>query len=443
MSRHDPAIRSRGLPGRIKTFLLKDLSNGNRRKSRTQRGVALIAVTVMLTVIMAVTSQFVYKSEINHASAKNLANELKAHYLAKSVINLTRLMLKVQDKVIDRNRAFLGDIQLTDFIQVMLPAFFGQGSELLGFALGADPKDIRGLEFKPAYGTASLQPCDKDGKVICSEDGKINVNCAYVRSDQDPQVQRLAMSLMALFADQRYNPIFETQDDEGNYNDRETIVRAIIDYVDADEARYGQSTGAEDYGYETLKDPYKAKNNMMDSVDELRLVRGINEVFWANFGDSLTVYGYCIPNICAIPDDNWLLMASILVSSAQNPQDPALQDPIRLKALSKTVLQQVKFGGCTDLNTVVTAAKTPLPLSQILGITTQPDETIYAGTLQGIDLDPQKLSLSAYMGPRRFYRFVAKGDVDGVVKRITVIWDQQFQSPSTGQLGGYVYWREE
>jgi hypothetical protein len=38
---------------------------------------------------------------------------------------------------------------------------------------------------------------------------------------------------------------------------------------------------AEDYGYENLKDRYKPKNNAIDSVAELKLVRGVDARFWA------------------------------------------------------------------------------------------------------------------------------------------------------------------
>ena len=412
-------------------------------KTKAQKGVALIMVLVTLAVMSATTHQFVYTSEINYASAKNSVSEIKAHYLARSVINLTRLLLKVQDKVLDRNRAFLGDIQLTDFIQMLLPAFFGAGAGLLAGALGVDSRDIHGLEYKKSYGKAMLED-------ITSEDGKINVNCAYVRSDQDPQVIRLATGLMSLFSDTRYNMLFETADETGNFNDRETVTSAIIDYIDVDKAKFGQATAAEDYRYETMADPYEAKNNIIDSVAELHLVRGVTDDFWANFGPSFTIYGNCVPNLCAVPEENWVLVASVLFQTAMDPQDPVFRDPVRLRALSKAVLQQVKFSGCNDLNLFVTAAKQPVPLTQLMGMGTQSEPAAtgeeseyYVGNLQGIDLDPQKVTGSVYMGPRRIYRLVALGQVGRVTKRIIAVWDQQFRSPSTGQLGGYVYWREE
>ena len=75
--------------------------------------------------------------------------------------------------------------------------------------------------------------------------------------------------------------------------------------------------------------------------------------------------------------------------------------------------------------------------------------------IPGVELDPQKLSQSAYIGPRRFYRIVVTGHagLNGtdslnnpkwrVSRTIIAVWDQQGFSASTGQRGNYVYWRQE
>ena len=57
---------------------------------------------------------------------------------------------------------------------------------------------------------------------------------------------------------------------------------------------------AEDYGYESLKDRYYAKNNYIDTVGELKLVRGVDDRFWTLFGSSFTAYGSCKTNVSAL-----------------------------------------------------------------------------------------------------------------------------------------------
>ena len=69
-------------------------------------------------------------------------------------------------------------------------------------------------------------------------------------------------ALDALIYFPAYDPVFEDADAEGYRRDRDTQVSAIMDYIDKDGTRgiAGSGGGAgEDYGYESLKDHYKAK----------------------------------------------------------------------------------------------------------------------------------------------------------------------------------------
>src|SRR5262249_38785590 len=118
--------------------------------------------------------------------------------------------------------------------------------------------------------------------------------------------------------------------------------KALMDYVDRDEAQFGSSGGTEDYGYESSKEPYHAKNNYIDSVDELQLVRGMDDKRWALFGPELTVYGRCKVNVSAVQSP--LQMMAILYQAAQNPQDPVLANPIKLYLLAQRVAQARSLG---------------------------------------------------------------------------------------------------
>ncbi|HEY3490903.1 MAG TPA: type II secretion system minor pseudopilin GspK [Candidatus Deferrimicrobiaceae bacterium] len=52
-----------------------------------------------------------------------------------------------------------------------------------------------------------------------------------------------------------------------------TIADSIVDWLDADDST--RAGGAESSYYQSLKNPYKAKNDLFDTVEELRLVRGV------------------------------------------------------------------------------------------------------------------------------------------------------------------------
>lgn len=60
-------------------------------------------------------------------------------------------------------------------------------------------------------------------------------------------------------------------------NQAEMLLASVVDWIDADEDESG-SGGAESNYYQGLQVPYRAANALFKSVDELRLVRGFNEV---------------------------------------------------------------------------------------------------------------------------------------------------------------------
>lgn len=431
-------------------------SSGRVTGRRRQRGVALIFVLVSVVLLGAMTVDHVYRSQIDLAASNNARDEVKAEFLARSALNLARVMLKVQERVIDRNRKiiaqFLGkDLQIGDILPYLLQVFFGNTSLLTGF--GMDVQDARGLEVPKHYGVPQIVAIDSD-------DGKLNVNCAFVRSESDQQVQLLAAELMTLFSNPRYEPLFERLDEIADPNRPQALARAIIDFVDPDTALFGGGGAPENYGYQTLADPYEAKNNLLDSVEELHLVEGMNDEAWQAFGPSFTVYGSCMPNLCAVPAGNWMLAAAVIVKAAKDPNNPVLFDPMLLAQAAQSALLTLQLTGCTDLNAFAQGAANPSMLMGNLGGMGIPGQSGgtspgQQSTVPGVELDARKLQQSAYIGARRFYHIVVTGmsgyggeDGQGnpiwrVQKTITAVWDQQGFSPVTGKRGLYVYWRQD
>jgi general secretion pathway protein K len=124
---------------------------------------------------------------------------------------------------------------------------------------------------------------------VVDEDSKINFNLA-ARADSFSQ-QRMAEQILALIGGLQYNEMFQALDAEGNAADRQTICGALIDWVDPNtdlnpcmpRATTATQTGSEDSYYQLLPRPYQRKNGGFDSLDEIRLVRGITDEFWNTF----------------------------------------------------------------------------------------------------------------------------------------------------------------
>lgn len=71
--------------------------------------------------------------------------------------------------------------------------------------------------------------------------------------------------------------------------DADVIVDSILDWVDNDDLTH--LNGAEDKYYESLPEPYKAKDAPFDSIEELTLVRGVKSEIFENIKNDITVYG--------------------------------------------------------------------------------------------------------------------------------------------------------
>ncbi|MCA9666747.1 MAG: general secretion pathway protein GspK [Myxococcales bacterium] len=422
----------------------KLLAKAHQRKlSRREDGIAIISVVILLAVLGANTADFAYNARIDYTSAINARNDLQAHYLARSAINLSKLLLKVQSKFIDPNRKYLGgmDLQIADYAPMMMTAFNSkEGAEMLGSILGLESKGIKGLGVE--VGSFDLK--------MESLDGKINLNCGGGANTGSPVVTRFAAQLAALMLPQRYNRIFEQPDENGQYATRLEVMRAIIDWADQDTVMFG-STAAEDYRYNARKDKYENKNQYFDTVGELRMVKGVGEDFLSAFGKSFTVYGDCKVNV-NLADVR--IITALIIQYAATPNDPALQFR-NLALLSRYVIAiRSMMGGFNDFKTLVQAIENP---TAQLGVASAVDAVTSGGSSQqptglppvtGVKMNQKKLQEAVVIGgPRRIWKITAEATVGRIKKRIIAVWDTKFISSQARRHnfgpGAFLFWREE
>lgn len=307
---------------------------------RGERGVALIMVTAVIAILTAVAVEFTYRERVNMHLAANARDELRAHYLAESAVNLSRLVLSFQSQV----------DQLGAGMSQMLSGALSQNPQLaqLAGSAGIDPSMLAGLaggaagaggqggqggglglrlwELVPvdcgmvqmvaALGAGqtevneNLDPnapqltpfgdfqggCHAE---ITDEDSKINVNQL---DGLGRQVQTAILSLVSLMQDPRYDFLFEEENSHGLRLTRPEMLVALRDYIDRNEVQETlmqdaqglpelvAGAGDEGYYYSRYEPRYKPKNAPLDSLDELYQVAGVGDYFMSAFGDRLTVY---------------------------------------------------------------------------------------------------------------------------------------------------------
>jgi hypothetical protein len=328
-------------------------------------------------------------------------------------------------------------------------------------AVGFDSSTARGLG-------ADIGTCGIAGP-ITTEDDKVNINCA----NNNSMALAIRTTLLSLVYFPAYDPLFEEEDAEGYRRDREKQVDAIMDYVDTNTYRGSDSRGGamEDYGYENLKDQYKAKNNYIDTLSELKLARGVDDRFWTLFGSAFTAYGGCKVNLSALTNSQ--LIAGLILASAKKENDPLLQNPQKLFLLASLVAKAKQFGmQFNSVDEFIEFVKDPqAQLGALAGETSMAGSAASAavsaglpglapGEKIGIELDKAKLSSVATAGPRRTYRVQAWGEIErkqksadgqpvfpAIRSTITGVWDtrvvpQNVRKPPAPK-GGWVFMRED
>jgi general secretion pathway protein K len=402
-----------------------------------------VLVALITGFLGIITAEFAYNTDVDHASAANARDDMRAYFLARSGMNLSRLVIKVQKDVFDKYRKYLGDVQLADYLPMLTGIFGGSKDEVKSFAEmlgGIDADNIKGLGL--AEGEFDI--------AVTTDDGKINMNCANGSTTTQKQLE---LMLTAMVMPPVLDRVFEERDGDGQFTDRPTFVKALIDFADRDTAGYGTSGQPEDYGYESMPEPYRAHDNYLDSIDELALVRGMDERRWALFGNAFTVYGGCKVNVAAANDLNVIM--SLLYQSAKDPNDPVLRDiPNKLWPLAARVAQARSLGIMfDDLNSFADFVKDPDAalgdlagkLSGTTGSSTP--STPNGQKMQGLELDRGKLAQVARAGGRRTYRVVVTSKIGKVEKKIIGVWDTDTQNQNARDpayaRGTWVYWREE
>ena len=351
------------------------LAVANAKKD--QRGVALVMVLGALSILTVLLTEFQEDASAESAAALADRDALKAEYVARSAINLSRLIIAAEPTMRAPVTPFLAiafggqvpQIPVWEFADQLLGAFNDpESNKSFAEVAGIDLTKGKNLGMKGSKFVLN----------IVDEDSKINVNQASLSLVGQLQV---AGELFGLMAGPQYDPLFEQRDADGNFHDRQAICSALVDWTDSDENLFpcdfsaqANATGAEDSFYQLLRQPYRRKNAPFDSVDELRYVRGISDDFWATFVDpepnnpkkrTLTVWGsgkvnintanaltllgvLCDPNVaqanqpmCEDPAQKMKLVTAINISRQVLAGFPIFSGPT---AFLKTIQGQGPFG---------------------------------------------------------------------------------------------------
>jgi general secretion pathway protein K len=449
-----------------------------RRARKKQAGVALLIVLTWIALMVAMVSEFTYGTSVDAAQAANARDELRAHYLARSSVNLSRLLIKIQQRFVEpvmgQAQQMLGKVmggaagggaggglaglgislRVTDYAGPLMGFFSGSKEEVagLGSLIGIDTSGVKGLGLKSGRFDAE----------ITAEDGKIDLNCGSGVPNADAKQKQLVIFrlLTAMMYSPRFDKLFSEADSSGQFAARNDVARALIDWADSDDQMFSPegASNSEDYRYDARADRYRAHDNSYDTIEEIKMVKGVSDGFMEAFQPYLTVYATdpsCKVNLGAITNKNGgdctpLLMAVIRAAAAPDPtkppSDPAVLDDTRLYPLASVLCDRASSAGFDSLGTITNLMQNPQTA-------VMPDDPRYKifQAMRGISLSQGDLGKVAMVGSPRVYRIVAVGESGKVKKKITAIVDsgRSLENPLTLNVasekaaGVLQYWREE
>jgi general secretion pathway protein K len=458
--RNQPHAKTTKACGAIRTALVRRFRA--RRGRDRQSGVAMLVTISALSLLIALVSQFSYGTIVDGAQAANARDELRAHYLARSAMELSRMLIKIQLKFVEpimaQAQKMLADmagqdlgisLRVTDYAPMLLGFFGGNKTDvaMIGTMVGIDTSQAKGLSSVPGRMEAE----------ITNEDGKIDLNCGAGPAPTRTRQIVVFRLLSALTMSPRYDLLFSTPDADGRFVDRVDLARALMDWSDGDEQMFSvdaNAAGPEDYRYDQRADPYLAHNNYYDTVGETALVRGMNADFSEAFRPYLTVYSSnvdCKVNLASVKGDCTplivgLVRAALIPDPTKPPTDPTILDDNRIYPLASVLCERGAAVGFDSLKTIIGVLSNPA------GSLSKDDPRFQMmQNLTGVTITEQQLAQVAYVGPPRVYRVVTTGESGKVKKRITAILDtaRSLDNPVTNDAasekaaGVIQYWREE
>jgi general secretion pathway protein K len=247
--------------------------------SQNQKGVALMIAIFTVVVVLYLAMEILYETNIEYAVNSQAVHKVKAYYAAKSGYELSLLRIKLFAKVSQQ----VGDklpAEQRKMLDLVWSFPFAWPPMIPDEALSIDKESVQGKVSEALlegnYFTS-----------ISDEGSKIDVNDLGSPSKALREVTKKLLS-----------QIFENriQNDEGwSKNQDEQKIKELLnnieDWVDPD--TLSQNRGEESQLYEDLKldDGKLPPNRAFRTVEEVRMVAGMTDEYWAMLRDRITVYG--------------------------------------------------------------------------------------------------------------------------------------------------------
>ena len=222
------------------------------RSKNSEDGIVLVIVIIIVAILTILVTDLIYFTQIDREISGNTIDEVKARYIAKSGVHVAAGTLKGQPledlNEIASTLATDSD-HSTGFWAINVP-FFPVGD-----------------------GSVSV--------TVVDERAKVNLN-ALVNPSNNIVDQQVLAEITELF---KFLEVDESKS--------ERFIASLTNWIDSPikGAQNDQnSSGANSGFYTSQQNPYTIKDGTLDSVQEIRLIDGMDEEFFNKIKDYVTVY---------------------------------------------------------------------------------------------------------------------------------------------------------
>ncbi len=261
-------------------------------------GMALMLVIVIMAIMLPLVTDMNYEAKTEYEIAMNYKRKAEAKVLARSSVAFATVVFDLQ-KQLDAALKQFGITQKIDiwdvvpFDTAILRGFLSAGP----FASLEDIPDTKEESEKQAKENEAFAAEKKEeGDPMFdfpgdfriefeNEDTKINLN--LIDSAAKDAISKM---LMGIVESDNYDFIFEENTSRKEYVTREELIANIIDWVDLNSEKEGSGGGNEDDLYADFIPSYKVKNARFDTISELRMVYGIDDIIFRLLYPYITIY---------------------------------------------------------------------------------------------------------------------------------------------------------
>lgn len=272
---------------------------------KPKRGVAFIIVIVMISVLLPIVTDMNYEAKTEFDLAMNYKRKAEAQALATSAVNFAVVVFDLQKQIEGILKQFnMGQVieiwDIIPFDTALLRGFVSAGpfAEMEDVVNAKDTDTPKGSAQNDEQGdytyTETGDPIFQfpgDFKIdFQSEDTKINLNhLAYGT--------RAAVIKMieGIIEPEFYDFIFLENTTRNEYVDRIELIQNLVDWVDPGDEKFTDGNkftvgGDEQSLYNDFRPQYKVKNSKFDTIGEVMMVYGVDNLIFKVLEPYITIY---------------------------------------------------------------------------------------------------------------------------------------------------------